>query len=107
VAEQSALRYGEGEGDGSEPQFLCFGSGCLMLSSGEMREAFDAVDTGGDGLISAAQLRAACEKLAEIGEGGAFEEDIDWMLEAVDRDHDGQIDFEEFVQALTIQREPA
>jgi len=107
VAEQSALRYGEEEGGGSAPQFLCFGSGCLMLSSGEMREAFDAVDTSGDGLISAAELRAACEKLAESGEGDAFEEDIDWMMEAVDRNHDGQIDFEEFVQALTVQRVPA
>jgi len=95
------------EEEGSEMQFMCFGSGCLMLSTSEMRKAFDEVDESGSGLISAAQLKMACDKYGGIlaeSEGEQLDmsdEDIEQMIKAVDRNGDGMIDFEEYVQALT------
>ena len=65
VAEQSKVRWGEKEKTESEDRFLCIGSGCLMLSNGDMQEAFDQFDTDGNGLICAAELKQVCDKMTE------------------------------------------
>jgi len=108
VAEQSQVRYGEKETTEEEDRFLCIGSGCVMLSNGDMRDAFDAFDTDGNGLITAAELQRAISRLSD-GEEEATDAQVAEMIQAVDRNNDGQIDFGEFVQALTAQptEEPA
>jgi len=112
VAEQSEARYGEKESLDAEVQFLCMGSGCLMLSDGEMRDAFEEFDADGNGLISASELKAVLDQLAkgeeENSDGGDEDvsmEDVEEMIKMVDRNGDGQIDFEEFVQALTAEKQ--
>ena len=35
------------------------------------------------------------------------QKEVDQMISLVDRNGDGQIDFEEFVQAMTAEKEPA
>ena len=102
VAEQSQVRYGEKATTEEEDRFLCIGSGCVMLSNGDMREAFDAFDTDGNGLITAAELQRAISRLSD-GEEEATDAQAAEMIRAVDRNNDGQIDFGEFVQALTAQ----
>jgi len=95
VAEQSAAST-----DG-QLQFLCIGDGCLMLSNGDMKETFDEFDEDGNGLITHAELKRAIER---IGDEDVADADVDAMIRSVDRNGDGQIDFNEFVQALTAER---
>jgi len=101
VAEQSAVRYGEKDATDAEMQFLCIGDGCLMLSSGDMRETFDEFDEDGNGMISQDELKRAIERLGDEDVDDAF---VGSMIRSVDRNRDGQIDFNEFVQALTAER---
>ena len=107
VAEQSAVRYGEKDTTDAEVRFLCVGSGCLMLSDGDMQEAFNRFDKNGNGLISASELKAICDELTGDDEDMVSQKEVDQMISLVDRNGDGQIDFEEFVQAMTAEREPA
>ena len=108
VAEQSKVRYGEKEKMDSEVQFLCIGSGCLMLSDGDLEAAFAHVDKNGNGLISAAELKAACDFLADDEEEEMVSmSEVDEMIRMVDRNGDGQIDYQEFVQTMTAEKEPA
>ena len=110
VAEQSKVRYGEKETMDSEMQFLCIGSGCLMLSDGDLEAAFAHVDKNGNGLISANELKAACDFLADDDakeDSLVSMSEVDEMIRMVDRNGDGQIDFEEYLQAMTAQKQPA
>jgi len=109
VAEQSKVRWGEKEKTESEDRFLCIGSGCLMLSNGDMQEAFDQFDTDGNGLICAAELKQVCDKMTkgEEEEDEVTVEQVDEMIRSVDRNGDGMIDFEEFVQAMTAEKQTA
>ena len=68
VAEQSKVRYGEAQTKDAEVQFLCVGSGCLMLSNDEMREAFDKVDLDGNGRIDSTELYAVIDGLTDDAE---------------------------------------
>ena len=108
VAEQSKARYGE-EDSLEEVQFLCIGSGCLMLSNEDMEEAFGRADLDGNGRIDNTELYAVLDRLAE-GDDDAKPismEEVDEMIRMVDRDGDGQINFEEFVQAITAEKQEA
>ena len=94
----------------SEMQFLCIGSGCLMLSDGDLEAAFAHVDKNGNGLISANELKAACDFLADDDakeDSLVSMSEVDEMIRMVDRNGDGQIDFEEYLQAMTAQKQPA
>ena len=108
VAEQSAVRYGEKERTEAEVEFVsvCIGDGCLMLSDDDMRQTFDEFDEDGNGFISASELQRAIARLADDGEAVSADE-VDAMIRTVDRNGDGQIDFGEFVQALTLEKEVA
>ena len=64
VAEQSKVRTGEVESK-EQVQFLCVGSGCLMLSNEEMEDAFARADIDGNGLIDSTGVCAIVDKLTE------------------------------------------
>merc|ERR1719431_1407094 len=67
----------------------------------EMRIAFRAFDTDGDGRISKEEFRVC---MLNFGER-FLEEDIELMVRLADHDDNGFIDFEEFVRMLTMDEE--
>jgi len=67
----------------------------------EMRIAFRAFDTDGDGKISKEEFRVC---MLNFGER-FLEEDIELMIRLADLDDNGFIDFEEFVRMLTMDEE--
>jgi len=67
----------------------------------EMRIAFRAFDTDGDGKISKEEFRVC---MLNYGER-FLEEDIELMIRLADLDDNGFIDFEEFVRMLTMDEE--
>ena len=64
---------------------------------GEIRDAFDAFDTNGDGLVSIEELLTLMD---QIGETLSREEAED-ALRRGDTDGDGQLSFDEFI-AFTL-----
>lgn len=84
-------------------QFACLGSGCLMIGSEEMQEAFTMFDSDGDGRVSKRELRDVVLML-DGGDGAATSEDADAVFDLVDRDKDGFINLEEFIQAVTAEK---
>ncbi|MCO5553057.1 hypothetical protein L7F22_006578 [Adiantum nelumboides] len=63
----------------------------------EIREAFDLFDTDGSGTIDARELQVAMRALGfEAGE-----EEVKQMIEDVDKDKNGSIDFDEFLHMMT------
>ncbi|CAM6053973.1 unnamed protein product [Sphagnum tenellum] len=63
----------------------------------EIREAFDLFDTDGSGSIDAAELKVAMRALGFESKN----EDIRKMLEKIDEDKSGVIEFDEFVKMMT------
>jgi len=62
-----------------------------------MREAFSVFDKDGSGVVTSHEFRNVM--MEEGGEQhGMEEEDIDMIIQEVDKDGDGQINMEEFVQ---------
>ncbi|KAI9314589.1 calmodulin 2 [Dichotomocladium elegans] len=62
-----------------------------------LKQAFGLYDRDGDGSITAAEFSDILKSLNV----GATDKEIEAIIQAVDRNHDGQIDFEEFVLAMT------
>mmetsp|Transcript_6859 Transcript_6859/g.9484 ORF Transcript_6859/g.9484 Transcript_6859/m.9484 type:complete len:160 (+) Transcript_6859:57-536(+) len=58
----------------------------------ELKEAFNVFDQDGDGYITASELSTVMKTLGEQID----KETVDLMIEGVDRDGDGEIDFNEF-----------
>ena len=58
----------------------------------ELREAFNFYDANKDGQISVAELQSALKRLGMT----VSQEEATTMIEAVDKDGDGQVSFEEF-----------
>lgn len=67
---------------------------------GEIREAFDAFDTNGDGLVSIEELLKVMDK---IGEKMSRKEAED-ALRRGDTDGDGQLSFDEFIAFMLSVR---
>ncbi|XP_070592180.1 calcium-binding protein 2-like [Erythrolamprus reginae] len=69
-----------------------------MIGVKELRDAFREFDTNGDGQISIAELREAMHKL--LGQQLNYLE-MDEILQDVDLNGDGLVDFEEFVRMMS------
>ena len=63
----------------------------------EMKEIFSLVDKDGGGTISTEEL----EELLEIIGIKASKDDMEVMVEQMDADNSGEIDFEEFAEVMT------
>ncbi|XP_002737577.1 uncharacterized protein LOC100369336 [Saccoglossus kowalevskii] len=66
------------------------------ISEQEIYEAFRAMDIDGSGTISAEELREVVKRLGE----DLTEDDIQEMVELVDENGDGEIDYGEFVKIM-------
>lgn len=66
----------------------------------DLREAFKVFDENRDGYISAKELQAVLGKIG-LAEEGADMERVKKMICAVDRNHDGRVDFSEFREMMT------
>merc|ERR1711874_208043 len=62
----------------------------------ELRQAFRVFDRSGDGLVDTDELRHVMTNLGEK----LTNEDVDEMLRMADIDHNGQINYEEFVRIM-------
>ena len=64
-------------------------------------------DADCDGSITQHEFRTTLAQLAadgDLGTDSISEEELNALFDAVDRDHNGLIDYEEFVQAVTAER---
>uniref|UniRef100_A0A672N9U1 Calcium binding protein 7 n=1 Tax=Sinocyclocheilus grahami TaxID=75366 RepID=A0A672N9U1_SINGR len=69
---------------------------CVLLSSSEIREAFKVFDRDGNGFISKQELGMAMRSLGYMPN----EVELEVIIQRLDMDGDGQVDFEEFVTLL-------
>merc|ERR1719440_455393 len=68
----------------------------------EIKEAFDAFDLDHNGFVGAAEIRHV---LINIGEQ-VTDEEVDEMINMVDKDGDGQVSWEEFYGLVTGGKKP-
>lgn len=71
----------------------------LTKKQQELKEAFDAFDHDGDGVINATELYAMMEKLGDK----VSKEEANRMIQEADKDKDGVIDFNEFSVMMGVQ----
>ncbi|XP_022772901.1 probable calcium-binding protein CML25 [Durio zibethinus] len=89
-----------------DPKVLLAGLDCSSSSfasmeiSSQLKQVFKLIDTNGDGKISSLELR---EVLLSLGQKrSAAKKEADGMVRELDRNGDGYIDFEEFMDALGV-----
>ena len=63
----------------------------------ELKQAFSAMDTNGDGQVTKEELKALLQQLGEAVDDAV----IDEMIKIADVNGDGKVDFNEFVKAAT------
>ena len=63
----------------------------------ELKTAFAAMDTNGDGQVTKEELKALLSTLGESVDDADFDE----MIKIADVNGDGKVDFNEFVKAAT------
>ncbi|XP_058254940.1 calmodulin-1a isoform X2 [Hemibagrus wyckioides] len=68
-------------------------------SEDEIHEAFKVFDKDGNGFITGAELRAVMTNLGEEVTG----QEVDEMIREADKDGDGQVNYQEFVQMMKAQ----
>lgn len=66
----------------------------LSRTTSEMKRVFDTYDENGDGLICKTELANFMKKL----DVDVSEDELSFMIESVDRNEDGYVDFEEFIE---------
>ncbi|KAG7236513.1 hypothetical protein INR49_000887 [Caranx melampygus] len=71
-------------------------SSCVCVFSAEIREAFKVFDRDGNGFISKQELGMAMRSLGYMPN----EVELEVIIQRLDMDGDGQVDFEEFVTLL-------
>ena len=77
------------------PEFLILMSSKKSISDDpdrELKDAFAVFDTDGSGLISRSELKGLLNNLGQV----VSDEELDAMMGEVDKDGNGEIDFEEF-----------
>ncbi|XWS61890.1 hypothetical protein CRYUN_Cryun07bG0163400 [Craigia yunnanensis] len=89
-----------------ESKVLLAGSDCSSSSfaslevSSQLKQVFKLIDTNGDGEISSLELS---EMLLSLGQKrSAAKQEADGMVRELDRNGDGYIDFEEFMDVLGV-----
>ncbi|GAA6083599.1 calmodulin-1a, partial [Tachysurus ichikawai] len=65
----------------------------------EIHQAFKVFDKDGNGFITGAELRVVMTNLGEEVTG----EEVDEMIKEADKDGDGQVNYQEFVQMMKAQ----
>ncbi|XP_056170651.1 probable calcium-binding protein CML27 [Syzygium oleosum] len=82
----------------SPAEFAAFCRSCSSSSSAEaeIRDAFDLYDRDRDGLISAEELHLVLNRL----NARCSREDCARMIQSVDKDGDGNVNFEEFKRMM-------
>ena len=103
IGRASAPTGWENISPGDAVQFACLGSGCLILATDDMKEAFAGAVVASDGQIRRGEFMAALKAL-DPAEGAFTEAGAEELFAMVDRDKNGAINFEEFVQAVTAER---
>ncbi|EPQ03106.1 Calmodulin [Myotis brandtii] len=88
----------DGNGTIDFPEFLTM-MARKMKDTDRDREAFRVFDKDGNGYISAAELRHVMTNLGEK----LTDEEVDEMIREADIDGDGQVNYEEFVQMMTVK----
>lgn len=91
--------YGLGSGDGT-PKAETMGGGkskSMEQKLAKYEEIFNRYDADGSGTIEARELG---QVMRDLGHEMTAEE-LDTMVAAIDQDGSGEIDFEEFMQAIT------
>ena len=63
----------------------------------ELKQAFAAMDTNGDGQVTKEELKSLLSQLGEAVDDSV----IDEMIKIADVNGDGKVDFNEFVKAAT------
>ena len=81
-----------GDGQIDFDEFLAMMTGHEKKEVDELKQAFDVFDKDGDGTISGKELEVVMKALGEHID----RDTIDLMIESVDTDANGYIDFEEF-----------
>ena len=69
-------------------------------ASGALRDVFDFIDAAGDGVISRQEASRIVANLCDMSAalGGTSQLSFDSFWAAVDRDADGTVSFDEFIQ---------
>ena len=67
----------------------------------ELKQAFAAMDTNGDGQVTKEELKALLSQLGEAVDDAV----IDEMIKIADVNGDGKVDFNEFVKAATERKQ--
>nr|XP_033810170.1 calmodulin-like isoform X2 [Geotrypetes seraphini] len=95
------LAQAEGKDTICFPEFLTLMASKMKDtdSEQEIREAFRVFDKDNNGFISAAELRHIMTNLGEK----LTDEEVDEMIHEADVDHNGQLNYEEFVQMMTAK----
>ncbi|KAF8030650.1 hypothetical protein BT93_E2941 [Corymbia citriodora subsp. variegata] len=78
-------------------ELILGGGGGPECGAKELKDAFDLYDLDGNGVISASELHAVLNKLGQK----CSLRDCRKMISSVDRDGDGNVNFEEFKKMMT------
>ncbi|WOL15687.1 calmodulin-7-like isoform X1 [Canna indica] len=92
----------DGNGTIDKKEFLnLMGNRCKeSTSEEELKDAFKVFDKDQNGFISADELRHVMKNLGEL----LTDDEVNEMIKEADTDHDGQINYQEFVKVMISKR---
>merc|ERR1712018_743404 len=77
--------------------FLHFNKGLNTRTAGQF---FRALDKDGDGYLTADELGEFYKMVGEANEGGPSKEEIEKLIQTLDKDGDGKVDLQEFMDGI-------